>query len=75
MICLILWMHFQGQKRKLGLLEDDDMDEPNFGAGRTKDDSTGFTKIRGMLILLLLRRVCSMRNCCLSVLQILARQF
>ncbi|KAM7501563.1 hypothetical protein LguiB_000467 [Lonicera macranthoides] len=38
----------RGQKRKLGLLEDDDVtkDVPNFGEGRVSDGSTGLGKVR-----------------------------
>lgn len=52
-------MRLQGQKRKLGLLEDDDItkDEPNFGEGRVSDGSTGLGKVRGTFISLQLNNL------------------
>lgn len=45
-------MFVQAQKRKLGLLEDDDISKlANAGEGMSTDDSTTFGKNRGMLIL------------------------
>lgn len=57
-------MLFQAQKRKLGLLEDDDistlaetsLEGHNFGEGKSSHNSTGAGKSWGMLMLIFLRR-------------------